>query len=75
MKTVSIRDLTHHMGDHIKEIQGGERIVVLYRNVPVAEMIPYRENVQTPGWKRPVNRLKNKKKSFLSYLESDRYDG
>ena len=61
------------MASHLRDVKNGERIVILERNVPIAELIPYRENVQHPAWKRRIKRIKNTGRSFVSNLEEERY--
>ena len=50
MVTVNIRELVHHFSKYLKEIKEGEKIVVLERNVPVADIVPHNENIALPGW-------------------------
>ena len=60
MKTVNIRELTHHFSSYLKVVKRGERIVVIVRNLPVAELIPHNANVTSPGWKRPIQKIRVK---------------
>ena len=60
MTQVTIRQLTHGLAGYLKAIKRGERIVILNRRTPVADLIPHNENVTQPGWKRPVKRIKIK---------------
>ena len=60
MISVNIRELTHNFSDYLKEVKAGERVTILERNTPVADIIPHNENIALPGWKRPVKRLKLK---------------
>jgi antitoxin (DNA-binding transcriptional repressor) of toxin-antitoxin stability system len=64
MKTVNIRELTHHFSSYLKVVKRGERIVVMERSAPVADLIPHNENVTSPGWKRPIQRIRVKGESF-----------
>ena len=58
MTTVSIRDLVHHFAKYLKVVKAGKKIIVLERNVPIADIIPHNENVTQPGWRREVEKIK-----------------
>ena len=64
MKSVNIRELTHHFSAYLKVVKQGERIVVMDRSSPVADIIPHNENVAAPGWKRPIERIRIKGETF-----------
>lgn len=72
MISVSIRDLTHNFSSYLKEVKSGERITILERNRPVADIIPHNENVARPGWKRKINKLKLKGEPFTKTIVRDR---
>ena len=63
MKTVNIRELTHHFASYLKVVKHGERIVVMDRSSPVADLVPHNKNVE-PAWKRPIERIRVKGESF-----------
>ena len=58
MVSVNIRDLMHHFSKYLKVVKGGERIVLMERNVPVADIIPHNENITRPAWKRKIEKVK-----------------
>jgi len=60
MKAVNIRELTHHFSSYLRVVKRGERIVVMDRSSPVADLIPHNENVQRPDWKRPIRKIRIK---------------
>jgi antitoxin (DNA-binding transcriptional repressor) of toxin-antitoxin stability system len=60
MKAVNIRELTHHFSSYLKVVKRGERIVVMERRLPVADIVPHNENVTSPGWKRPIQKIRVK---------------
>ena len=60
MKAVNIRELTHHFSSYLRVVKRGERIVVMDRSSPVADLIPHNENVQKPAWKRPIRKIRIK---------------
>ena len=57
MKELSIRDFAHNLSANLKLVKEGERLVLLERNVPIADVIPHSETVIHPGWKRKIDRL------------------
>ncbi len=72
MKSINIRELTHHFSSYLKIVKRGERIVVMQRNHPVADLIPHNENVNQPGWKRPISKIKVKGPSFSETISKMR---
>ncbi|MBI3276919.1 MAG: hypothetical protein HYZ66_04100 [Chlamydiae bacterium] len=64
MVMVSVRQLLHGFSNYLKKIEEGERIIVLKRNVPVADIISHCENIQQPVWKRKINKMTLKGVSF-----------
>lgn len=60
MVSVNIRELTHNFSNYLKEVKSGERIVILERNTPVADIIPHNENIAYPGWKRKIKKIEIK---------------
>ena len=60
MTQVTIRQLTHGFSGYLKAVKRGERIVILDRRTPVADLIPHNENLAQPGWKRPIAKMKVK---------------
>lgn len=57
MVALNIRELMHHFSKYLKMVKAGERIVLMERNVPVADIIPHNENVAQPGWKREIQKI------------------
>lgn len=66
MKTVNIRELTHHFSSYLRVVKRGERIVVMERSSPVADLVPHNENLTSPGWKRPIQKIRLKGDEALS---------
>jgi len=64
MIAVNIRELTHNFSKYLKEVKEGERITILERNKPVADIVPHNANIAQPGWKREIRKLKIKGESF-----------
>lgn len=58
MKTVNIRELTHHFASYLKVVKRGERIVVMERSSPVADLVPHNDNLTSPVWKRPIQKIR-----------------
>ena len=72
MKSVNIRELTHHFASYLKVVKRGERIIVMERSLPVADLVPHNENVGQPGWKRPLSKIKIKGPSFSDTISKMR---
>lgn len=64
MVSVNIRELVHNFSKYLKEVKEGEQILVMERNVPVAELVPHNPHVKKPGWKREIKPIKVKGESF-----------
>jgi prevent-host-death family protein len=47
MAAVSVRDLKDHLGEHLRRVQGGQRILVTERGRPIAEISPLRPEPTT----------------------------
>ena len=60
MRTVNIRELTHHFASYLKVVKRGERIIVMERHSPVADLIPHNEHLTSPVWKRPIQKIRVK---------------
>jgi prevent-host-death family protein len=60
MKTVTFTDFRKNLSRFIAEVEHGEKIALLRRGKPVAEVIPFFDRLGTtiPAWKRPRTRLK-----------------
>ena len=68
MKSANIRELTHHFASYLKAVKRGERIVVLERSFPVADLVPHNENLASPGWKRPIQKIRVSGEAFSKTL-------
>ena len=64
MRSINVRELTHHFSSYLKIVKRGERIVIMQRSLPVADIIPHNENLSQPGWKRPIQKIRVKGESF-----------
>jgi prevent-host-death family protein len=58
MVSINIRELMHHFSGYLKEVKSGERIIIMERNVPVAELVPHNAHLESPGWKRDIRKIK-----------------
>ena len=45
MKQVRIAELKSHLSEYLRAVRHGETISILYRETPVAQLIPARESV------------------------------
>ena len=64
MTQVTIRQLTHGFSGYLKAVKKGEKIVILERRTPVADLIPHNENLSQPGWKRTISKIKVQGETF-----------
>ena len=60
MVAVNIREFLHHYSMYLKRVKAGERIVIMERNKPIADLTLHNENLSEPGWRRPIERIKIK---------------
>lgn len=77
MVSINVRELTHNFSQYLKRVERGERVIVMVRNKPVAEIIPRNENIESPPWKTvsPKVTLKNKAsvaKLVVKYRDQER---
>lgn len=72
MKSVNIRELTHHFASYLKVVKRGERVVVMERSMPVADLVPHNENVTRPAWKRKIQKIQVKGEAFSQTTVRDR---
>lgn len=77
MVSINVRELTHNFSQYLKRVERGERVIVMVRNKPVAEIIPRNENIESPSWKTvsPKVTLKNKAsvaKLVVKYRDEER---
>jgi len=47
MSAVSVRELKDHLSEHLRRVQGGQRILVTDRGRPIAEITPLRVESMT----------------------------
>ena len=74
MKTVNIRELTHHFASYLKVVKRGGRIVVMERSLPVADLIPHNDNLASPGWRRPIQKIRVSGEAFSKTVSRSRAD-
>ena len=77
MVSINVRELTHNFSEYLRRVEKGERVIVMVRNKPVAEIIPRNENIEPPSWKTvsPKVTLKNKasvSKLVVKYRDEER---
>lgn len=77
MVSINVRELTHNFSEYLKRVERGERVIVMVRNKPVAEIIPRNENIESPSWKTvaPKVALNNKAsvaKFVVKYRDEER---
>lgn len=74
MVAINIRELTHHFSDYLKNVKSGERILIMERNKPVAEIIPHNPNLSQSGWKRTIAKTRIKGPSLSSTIIKNRHE-
>jgi antitoxin (DNA-binding transcriptional repressor) of toxin-antitoxin stability system len=72
MQEVSIRELVHNFSHYLKDVKEGERITILERRNPVADIIPHNRNIHYPGWKRMIRRKRIGGEAFSSTIKKIR---
>ena len=72
MVSVNIREFLHNYSSYLKEVKSGERVVIMERNKPIADLIPHNENIAKPGWKRPIKRIKIKGEAISETVVKNR---
>ena len=72
MIAINIRELTHHFSDYLKKVKSGERITILERNIPIADVVPHNANISSPGWKRKIDKLNLPGEKFSTTIAQNR---
>ena len=76
MKTVTFTEFRKRASGFISEVEHGETIVLLRRGKPVAEVIPFSDEVRrTPLWKKPGIRLQIQGSVLSSAILEEREGG
>jgi len=66
MVKVNIREFIHKFSDYAKEVENGEEIIVMKRNIPYLTIKKYNPNKVKPSWKRKINKISLKSGLDLS---------
>ena len=78
MKTSNISYFKAHLSQELRAVRNGERIIILDRDIPVAEILPYDINRKKIKIQSPAKKLQYSEPSFktdkdpLVYLLEDR---
>ena len=78
MKTTNISQFKAHISEELRKVRGGQHIIILDRDIPVAEVVPYREEKNSFKARPPKRRLEYVQSSFsvqtdpLQYLMEER---
>jgi prevent-host-death family protein len=76
MKSITFTDFRKKASDFITEVEHGETIVLLRHGKPVAEIIPFSDDVhRTPSWKKSKVRLQIKGIDLSSAILDERESG
>ena len=74
MTSINIREFTHNLSKYLKKVKNGENIILMERNVPIADIIPHNENLPLPGWKRTLNKVALEGETFAETIVKNRRD-
>ena len=74
MVSINIREFNHNLSKYLKKIKAGERITILERNQPIADLIPHNANVSEPGWKREIKKIPIKGQPLSKTIVKSRKD-
>lgn len=74
MKTISFTDFRKNASELITDVEHGEKIILLRRGKPVAEITPFSEKPQTPAWKQKGIQLQLRGKDLSSAIIDERGD-
>lgn len=78
MKTANISFFKAHISEELRKVRAGEHIVILDRDIPVAEVVPYQEKENPLTIRPPKHRLEyppgtlSVKTDPLQYLMEER---
>ncbi|MBW2027867.1 MAG: type II toxin-antitoxin system Phd/YefM family antitoxin [Deltaproteobacteria bacterium] len=73
MKTVTFTDFRKKASVFITEVEHGERLILLRRGKPVAEIVPFFDiSRKTPAWKEPGIRLRIQGRDLSSAILEER---
>lgn len=58
-KTVKVntREYLRNIGYYFKKVRGGQKIIIMNRNQPFAELVPVNEHVKKPVWQEETDML------------------
>lgn len=73
MKSIAFTDFRKKASELITEVEHGETIILLRRGRPIAEVIPFTDEIKkTPSWKRPGINLQIKGADLSSAILKER---
>ena len=76
MKTLLFTDFRKNASGFITEVEHGETLVLLRRGKPVAEVIPFSDDMhKIPAWKKPGVRLQIHGSDLSSAILEEREEG
>lgn len=73
MRTINISRFKAHISEELRKVRAGEHIVVMDRDIPVAEVVPYREKEKRLKIRPPKRRLEYPKSSISVKTDPLRY--
>jgi len=72
MEYLQFTNFRNNSKKYFERIQNGDSFIIIRKGVPVARILPFKQNLQ--GWKRPVSRIKLRKedKTTTDFLSEER---
>ena len=72
MTAINIREFSHNLSKYLRQVKEGEKVVLMERNVPIADIIPHNENISRPGWKRELKKISIKGEAITDTVIKNR---
>ena len=72
MEYLQFTNFRNNSKKYFEKIENGDSFIIIRKGVPVARILPFKQNLQ--GWKRPVSRIKLRKedKTTTDFLAEER---
>lgn len=73
MKSITFTDFRNNASGLITEVEHGETLILIRRGKPVAEIIPYSDQIrEKPSWKKPGIHLQLQGENLSTALAEER---
>ena len=61
MKAVRVAELKSHLSEHLRSVRRGHPLMVLDRDTPIAQIVPYPNGARSPSIRQPAPRSRKPK--------------